>query len=100
MLNYIILEFEQHAETVHSHLLQMMDPSKHVHPGIPYDFYEGYVVVESENVDESNQRNVGSLSQRGNNEETVIIGKLPQSVRMKLEQQWGKYQFVNDNKVK
>ena len=68
-----------------------MDPSRHVHPGIPYDFYSGYVVVESLNLDD------GGQSRR--QEETVVLGQLPQVVRAKLEEQWGKYQYVNDNKV-
>ena len=80
-----------HAEAVHSHLIELMDPSRHVHPGIPYDFYSGYVVVESQNLDDGNH-----LVQ----EKTTVLGQLPQVVRAKLEQQWGKYQYVNDNKVK
>ena len=69
-----------------------MDPSRHVHPGIPYDFYAGYVVVEAQNIDDSNRNNYQE-------EQTVVLGQLPQVVRAKLEQQWGKYQYVNDNKV-
>ena len=76
---------------MHSHLIELMDPSRHVHPGIPYDFYSGYVVVESLNLDD------GGQSRR--QEETVVLGQLPQVVRAKLEEQWGKYQYVNDNKV-
>jgi len=84
--------FQDHAEAVHSHLIQLMDPSRHVHPGIPYDFYAGYVVVEAQNIDDSNRNNYQE-------EQTVVLGQLPQVVRAKLEQQWGKYQYVNDNKV-
>ena len=68
-----------------------MDPSRHVHPGIPYDFYTGYVVVEAQNLDGQNQNN--------RQEKTVVLGQLPQVVRAKLEQEWGKYQYINDNKV-
>ena len=68
-----------------------MDPSRHVHPGIPYDFYTGYVVVEAQNLDGQNQNN--------RQEKTVVLGQLPQVVRAKLEQEWGKYQYVNGNKV-
>ena len=68
-----------------------MDPSRHVHPGIPYDFYTGYVVVEAQNLDGQNQNN--------RQEKTVVLGQLPQVVRAKLEREWGKYQYVNDNKV-
>ena len=84
--------FQDHAEAVHSHLIQLMDPSRHVHPGIPYDFYAGYVVVEAQNIDDSNRNNYQE-------EQTVVLGQLPQVVRAKLEQQWRKYQYVNDNKV-
>ena len=68
-----------------------MDPSRHVHPGIPYDFYTGYVVVEAQNLDGQNQNN--------RQEKTVVLGQLPQVVRAKLEQEWEKYRYVNDNKV-
>jgi hypothetical protein len=84
--------FQDHAEAVHSHLIELMDPSRHIHPGIPYDFYAGYVVVESQNIEDGNQNN-------RQQETTVVLGKLPQVVRVKLEEQWGKYQYVNDNKV-
>ena len=47
-----ISDFERHAEVVHSHLLEMMDPARHMHPGVPYDFYSGYVVVEAQNLGE------------------------------------------------
>lgn len=84
--------FQDHAEAVHSHLIELMDPSRHIHPGIPYDFYAGYVVVESMHLDDSDRNNYQE-------EKTVVLGQLPQVVRAKLEQQWGKYQYVNDNKV-
>ena len=70
-----------------------MDPARHVHPGIPYDFYSGYVVVESQNVDEE-----GAYANH-RQEKTLVLGQLPQVVRSKLEEQWGKYEYVNDNKV-
>ena len=92
MNKLLFVAFEDHAEAVHSHLIELMDPSRHVHPGIPYDFYAGYVVVESQNLDGENQ----NVRQQ---EKTIVLGKLPQVVRVKLEQQWGKYQYVNDNKV-
>jgi len=84
--------FQDHAEAVHSHLIELMDPSRHIHPGIPYDFYAGYVVVESMHLDDSDRNNYQE-------EKTVVLGSLPQVVRAKLEQQWGKYTYVNDNKV-
>ena len=92
MNKLIFVAFEDLVQAVHSHLIELMDPSRHVHPGIPYDFYAGYVVVESQNLDDGNQ----NVRQQ---EKTIVLGKLPQVVRVKLEQQWGKYQYVNDNKV-
>ena len=73
-------------------MIELMDPSRHIHPGIPYDFYAGYVIVESQNLDDPNRNNYQE-------EKTTVLGQLPQVVRAKLEQQWGKYQYVNDNKV-
>jgi len=85
--------FERHAEAVHSHLLEMMDPARHVHPGIPYDFYSGYVVVEAENLDGSGYP-YGSAA-----EKTIVLGQLPQKVRRKLENERGSYQYFDDNKI-
>ena len=92
MNKLIFVAFEDLVQAVHSHLIELMDPSRHVHPGIPYDFYAGYVVVDSQNLDDGNQ----NFRQQ---EKTIVLGKLPQVVRVKLEQQLGKYQYVNDNKV-
>ena len=36
------------AEEIGNTLLDMVDPKRHIHPGIPYDFYDGYIVVIGE----------------------------------------------------
>merc|ERR1719486_1442700 len=50
------------ADVIHSRLLDLLDPAKHMHPGIPYDFYSGYILMVAKNVDvdEENQVNTGS----------------------------------------
>ena len=35
-----------------SRLLDLLDPAKHMHPGIPYDFYDGYILMVADNVDD------------------------------------------------
>ena len=82
---------------VHSHLLEMMDPARHMHPGVPYDFYSGYVVVEAQNLGE--QGGSSGYSRNAIQDKTVVLGKLPHDVRAALERQYGKYEYVNDNKV-
>merc|ERR1719297_698495 len=54
---------------IHSRLLDLLDPAKHMHPGIPYDFYSGYILMVAKNVDvdDENQVNTGSYyGSRGN----------------------------------
>ena len=36
------------AEEIGNTLLDMVDPKRHIHPGIPCDFYDGYIVVIGE----------------------------------------------------
>jgi len=55
------------ADVIHSRLLDLLDPAKHMHPGIPYDFYSGYILMVAKNVDvdEENQVNTGWLQNNG-----------------------------------
>merc|ERR1711982_14608 len=55
---------------IHSRLLDLLDPAKHMHPGIPYDFYSGYILMVAKNVeidDDDNDISSGSYyGSRGN----------------------------------
>merc|ERR1712241_697523 len=72
--------------------MELMLPSRHIHPGIPYDLYDGYIVVQSQQLEGENQ----NFQQQQN---TIVLGQLPSAVRIKLEQQRGRYQYVHNNKV-
>ena len=72
--------------------MELMLPSRHIHPGIPYDFYDGYIVVQSQLLDDENH----NFQQQEN---TIVLGQLPSAVRIKLKQQRGRYQYVHNNKA-
>ena len=48
---------------IHSRLLDLLDPKKHMHPGIPYDFYSGYILMVAKNVDmdDDDDENTGGM---------------------------------------
>jgi len=39
-------------DEIHSRLLDLVDPARHNHPGIPYDFFSGYIIMISDQLDE------------------------------------------------
>lgn len=50
---------------IHSRLLDLLDPAKHMHPGIPYDFYSGYILMVAKNVDRDHEDESSSGSRYG-----------------------------------
>ena len=72
-------------------LLDMVDPQRHVHPGIPYDFYSGYIVVESSETSLAQQ----PTDYYGNpTDKTLVIGDLSIAAKNKLQEQYGKFDQV------
>jgi len=95
-------------DVIHSRLLDLLDPAKHMHPGIPYDFYSGYILMVAKNVDidEDNQVNTGSYhgSSRGNQQTqtatTHLYGQLPAEVTTDLQRNYGRFQKISNEKFK
>lgn len=56
-------------------LLDMVDPARHVHPGIPYDFFAGYVVLVADKIN-PNADNNGDY--------VTLLGELPYDVEKAL----------------
>ena len=74
-----------------SSLLDMLDPSRHVHPGIPYDFYSGYIVVSAERMTGLNRYSSRYAYA------TVVRGQLPQRVASALSQEHrGRYEETEE----
>ena len=48
-------------DEIHSRLLDLVDPARHNHPGIPYDFHSGYIIMISDHMDEPDQQVVTVL---------------------------------------
>jgi|ERR1712029_776567 len=83
------------AEVIGNTLLDMVDPKRHVHPGIPYDFYSGYLIVESSSTTVIPQTNYYGTS----TDTTEVVGELPQNVKTKLEDHRGKFTQKADHHV-
>jgi len=95
------------ADVIHSRLLDLLDPQKHMHPGIPYDFYSGYILMVAKNVDvdDDNQVNTGSYyGSRGNQQTqtatTHLYGQLPDEVTTDLQRNYGRFQRISNEKFK
>ena len=56
-----------------------MDPARHNHPGIPYDFFSGYILMIADNMDQTEQQ-VSSYGSPPAVTTTTIVGKLPDYV--------------------
>ena len=91
------------ADVIHSRLLDLLDPSKHMHahPGIPYDFYSGYILMVANNVDtDDNDVDTSSYSSyRGSSSSqtpatTHLYGILPNDVITELQRNYGRFYKV------
>ena len=60
------------AEVVHNRILNMVDPARHVHPGIPYDFFAGYLLMLADNLNPHSDNHV------------TLLGELPYEVESEL----------------
>jgi hypothetical protein len=93
------------ADIIHNRLLDLLDPAKHMHPGIPYDFYNGYILMVAKNVDvDDDDVNTGSSYSRGNQQvrtaTTHLYGQLPQEVVTDLQRNYGRFQKISSEKYK
>lgn len=75
------------AEEIGNTLLDMVDPKRHIHPGIPYDFYDGYIVVIGESgVLPKPASRWGSQPE----DKTLIVGEMAQETKTKLRSTGGR----------
>jgi len=89
-------------EIIHSRLLDLLDPAKHMHPGIPYDFYDGYILMVADNVDDdiNNVNNNGYGGHRGNSRPvtTHLYGHLANEIIRDLQSSYGSFQTISNKK--
>merc|ERR1711953_497785 len=87
---------------IHSRLLDLLDPAKHMHPGIPYDFYDGYILMVADNVDDdiNNVNNNGYGGHRGNSRPvtTHLYGHLANEIIRDLQSSYGSFQTISNKK--
>ena len=62
------------ANVVHNKILDMVDPARHVHPGIPYDFFAGYILMVAD-----------SLNPHADNNHVMLLGELPYDAESSLQ---------------
>ena len=71
-------------------LMNLIDPRRHAHIGIPYDFHSGYLLMVANNIDidSENVVNSGSSygSRRGRNQPVAqLYGQLPTAAIRELQ---------------
>ena len=71
-------------------LMELIDPRKHMHVGVPYDFYSGYVLMVANNVDTGTGTVVNSGSGYGSRSPattpmTHLYGQLPTALIRELQ---------------
>ena len=71
---------------INQRLIKLLDPSEHKHPGIPYDFYSGYIIMVANNAD------TGST--------TFLYGSLSYDMVTFLQRTYGLFQMVRKLGVK
>merc|ERR1712156_1344434 len=85
-----------------SRLLDLLDPAKHMLPGIPYDFYDGYILMVADNVDDdiNNVNNNGYGGHRGNSRPvtTHLYGHLANEIIRDLQSSYGSFQTISNKK--
>ena len=93
MLNFSVYNNDE----IHSRLLELVDPSKHNHPGIPYDFHGGYILMISDNIDEP-ETTYGASSYSSSAvapaSTTTLLGRLPEFVISAFQSNYGRYNQV------
>jgi len=78
-------------EDVRNRLVQLVNPVRHNHPGIPHDFFVGYILMVGENVDQAEQYSASYGPSPGS---TVILGKLPENVLQIFQTNYGRFNQV------
>ena len=88
---------------IHARLLDLLDPAKHMHPGIPYDFYSGYILMVAKNVDiDHEDEGAGghrqsyrrSRSQPSVKESVHLYGRLSEDTVSDLRRNYGGFNRV------
>ena len=66
-------------------LMELIDPRKHMHVGIPYDFYSGYILMVANNVYGIDSGSAYGSRSPANIPMTHLYGQLPTSLIRELQ---------------
>ena len=79
---------DYNADVIHSRLMDLVDPARHVHPGIPYDFFAGYILMTAED-----------LSEDSSYKSVNLLGELPHDVETELSRNYGRVNKLSETKM-
>lgn len=71
--------------------MDMMDPARHVHPGIPYDFFAGYLIMIADSMNTVSPNNDNDYGH------VTLFGELPYDVETSLSRNYGRVNKVRQN---
>jgi len=85
-------------EDVHQ-LLNMIDPRRHTHFGVPYDFYSGYILMVAKVPDIGSNFGSRRINQQST-QSVQLYGQLPNGVIRELQTTQRRFQEISDKKYK
>jgi len=78
-------------------LLTMIDPRRHSRPGVPYDFYSGYIMMISKVPEIGGSHNYRN---QHSSQSVQLFGQLPADIIRELQATQRRFQEVSDKKYK
>lgn len=90
-------EHDVHDE-VHR-IMDMIDPRRHTHVGVPYDFYSGYILMVAKIPDTGSNFGSRRINQQST-QSVQLYGQLPTNVIRELQTTQRRFQEVSDKKYK
>ena len=78
------------ADVIHARLMDLVDPARHVHPGIPYDFFSGYILMVTDS----------AVSSGSTSDHVTLLGELPYDVETSLSRNYGRVNQLGTGRLR
>ena len=85
---------------IHDTLMQLVDIARNANPGIPQDFFAGYIIMHTDNINPDSVSNNHGYGASTNNKYVTILGELPYDVEQSLSQNYGKVNKISEKKMR
>ena len=93
--SFVVVDAHNVHNDVHE-LMELIDPRKHMHVGIPYDFYSGYILMVANNIYGIDSGSAYGSRSPANIPMTHLYGQLPTSLIRELQTTYSrKFQQVH-----